>query len=247
MKLLHLFILPLLTSLLTTPAYDFSILSDYFIYDIETSSITGLSENGLQKDMLRIYGPNFNKEHIILTSVTENAFDNARYSSIMISKSITSFKPSLEGKTIYYTGNEEEFNDFILNNGIDKEKLTYIYYEACDEGFVEFWNNEVAILDGGVCSILLEEHNDLFNKMNNLYSNLLPEDIVNINKNVDEDGYTIKTLVDYINSLTKPETPPSRSRSLSKDTMVKLILFVSGIGITAIFLFYSLKNKDIIE
>lgn len=211
--------------------------SDYYV-------ITGVQEEYLSKDELRIYGKDYDENHRYIKEVESDAFDLANYQSIMISKDVETFGPSLEDKTVYYTGTEEEFETFVIANSIDTSKLVACYYEACDEGFLRFWKSNIETLES-ICDILTDK--PLLDKMFRLYDQL---DITLDKKVVDEyetDDSTIKELVKYIDSLVDPDPEPAKKSELSQNTMMTFILAIAGIGMTSITVFYLLKDKKIIE
>ena len=210
---------------------------DYYV-------ITSVKDEYIGKDELRIYGKDFDDNNTYVKEVAVNAFDLCTYTSIMISKDVETFGPSLDDKIVYYTGTGDEFEVFASNNSIDTTKLRSCYYQACDEGFIRFWNSEIETLES-ICDILTDK--PLLNKMFRLYDQL---EITLDKKVVDEyetQDSTIKELVKYIESLVDPDPEPAKKSELSQNTMMTFILAIAGIGMTSITIFYLLKDKKIIE
>ena len=217
--------------------FTYNQVSDYYV-------ITGVQDDYLSKDELRIYGKEYDEDHRYVKEVAADALDTASYTTIMISKDVETFGPSLNNKIVYYTGTEDEFEVFVTANSIDVTKISALYYQACDEGFIRFWETEIKTLPS-ICDILTDK--PLLNKMFKLYDQL---DITLDKKVVDEyetEDTTIKELVKYIESLVDPDPEPAKKSELSQNTMMTFILAIAGIGMTSITIFYLLKDKKIIE
>lgn len=205
-----------------------------------TYLIESVKDEFLTNDELRIYGKDYDaKNHY--SHVAVNAFDNASFTKLMVSKDVISFLPTLENKTIYFTGNELEFtslsSQFVNCN---------VLYHACDEGFINFWMTNIRSMSS-ICDVLLPANVDIYNKLYTLYAQL---DLTGDKEKVDNfnDGEsTIKKSMEYLDSLANPTPSPSKPHKMSKDMMLYFVLIVASIGMTSICIFYLLKDKNIID
>ena len=221
---------------------------DQFVYETsldETYSIiTNVSESYKSADELRIYGKDYNDDGLLFKQV--NSLGTASFTKIMISKDVETFTPDLTGKTVFYTGTEEEFNTFASNNSITKSNLSHILYQACDEGFMRFWEDNILPL-ASICDLL--DNHTLYDQMMELYNQLsYTGDKAVIDEAHDESrDSTIKDTIEYISSMINPVPTPSKKSELSQSTMLIFVLVIASIGMTSIGVFYLLKDKKIIE
>lgn len=205
-----------------------------------TYLIESVKSEFLLADELRIYGQDFDaKRHY--AHVASNAFDGASFSKLMVSKDVITFSPTLENKTIYFTGSEIEFAP------LEPQFINcHINYYACDEGFINFWMTNIRSMSS-ICDVLLPANVDIYNELYTLYAQL---DLTGDKEKVDNfnDGEsTIKKSMEYLDSLANPTPSPSKPHKMSKDMMLYFVLIVASIGMTSICIFYLLKDKNIID
>jgi hypothetical protein len=204
-------------------------------------AIESVKPEYLDAEELRIYGSDF-LEKIHYSEVKPLALQNANFERIMISKDVEIFSPSLEGKTVYYTGTQEEFEQL----GIVIDEYTTVLYEACDEGFINFWYENIRTFSS-ICDVILEQNKPIYEKLMTLYNQLdITGDKDTIN-NYNDGSSTIKESIDYIQSLINPSPEPSKPKEMSQDMMLYFVLAVASIGMTSICIFYLLKDKNIID
>lgn len=223
----------LLTSLFTSSAWYFPI--DYS-RDVTVEDHVLTAVNDKDSQYIRIYGESG------AASIGEHAFDDCKFEYLMVSNKVrenaATFPDTL---TVFeYTGPASDINFAIPEN------VTVIEY-ACDEGFMNYWNEFIRPnIDGSICNVS-KEH---YIKMKALYSNLNNDwghDLSTINQQLDGTG-TIKDSVAYLDSYFGGSNKSQMTeKEISQSVMITLILIIASFGMTSIGLFYFLKDKNVIK
>lgn len=222
----------LLASLFTSSVWNVQIqYSDDII--VEDHVLTAVNDKDSQ--YIRVYAESG------ATSIGEHAFDDCKFEYLMVSNKIrenaATFPDTL--KTFEYTGAAADIN-FDL-----PEDVTVIEY-ACDEGFLNYWNEFIRPnIDGSICNVN-KEH---YVKMKSLYSNLdrWAYDLETVNTTHDGTG-TIKDSIKFLdNYFGNSNKSRMTEKEISQSVMITLILIIASFGMTSIGLFYFLKDKKVIE
>ncbi len=241
--------LPLLltsSSGLSNPAYKLDDLYEYAQENDESYTINKVKDSALHLTDFRIYGQKYNEGNKLIKKVNTDTFKDINLSSIMISEDVEIYLPSLNNVTIFYTGNEEQFANFLARNNLSNEDIKEVYFEACDEGFLNFWSENISPLNS-ICDLLEPNMKDTYDKLMRLYNGLaLTQDKYHVDK-IMEDEQTIGETIEYLSSLINPQMAKPVEIEMEQDTMLIFILIVASIGMTSICIFYLLREKNIID
>ena len=174
-----------------------------------------------------------------VTSIDEHAFDGCSFTSIMVSNSVTTFAPTLtDGITLNLTNDKASYSFALPENVVINEY-------ACDEGFINYWNDKVRP-DGevDVCSMSIDDYILLKDK----YDLLVAEDKAYVNDYIDKAEQSIEDTMDYLSKYFEEEkqTNPSK-KNLPQDMTIGIIVSVAIFGMTTISIFYILKQQKIIN
>lgn len=178
------------------------------------------------------------------TSISEYAFDDCSFTTLMVSKSITTINATfpITLTTLEFTGAKEEISFAVPQN------VQVIEY-ACDEGFLNYWNQYIRPnIDGTICNVT----KDHYQRMKALYSQLdsgefLTNDIEIVNKTKDGTG-TIADSIEFLNNhFNGSNKSQMTEKEISQSVMITLILIIASFGMTSIGLFYFLKDRKVIE
>ena len=225
----------LLASLFTTTAW---YRTDYSIeVTVEDHVLT--SVNDKESKHVRIY------ENSGATSIDEHAFDGCEFTTLMVTNAIrenhAEFPNTLT--TLEYTGALEDIKFAIPDN------VTVVEY-ACDEGFLNYWNEFIRPnIDGSICNVN-KEH---YVKMKLLYSQLKNRnDYANVDSETVEttkDGTgTIRDSIRFLDSyFGNSNKSQMGEKEISQSVMITLILIIASFGMTSIGLFYFLKDRNVIK
>lgn len=206
----------------------------------EENVLVKVKENEIYSEELRVY---FDEETPI-SEIKEGAFDACPLlNTVMLScyipvvpQNLFSNVPSL--RTINYTGTEEQFN--IL--GLNVSGITVNYY-ACDEGFINYWFNEIRVTEQtNICDISDETYREMLAK----YSALDDSERSVVNEFQDGET-TIFDSIQYLKSTKNKTTPQTNNPDVNKSTMIAFILIIASIGLSFICVFYLLKERKVIK
>ena len=196
------------------------------------------SVNNKTAQYVRIY------ETSDVTSISEHAFDDCTFTTLMVSKSVTFVNASFPNTltTLEYTGSLEDISFAIPDNVTVKEY-------ACDEGFLNYWSEYIRPnISGSICNVT-KQH---YVRMKTLYASLSRDDFaVNdldiVNSTHDGTG-TIKDSIAYLDGyFGNANRSQMTEKEISQSVMITLILIIASFGMTSIGLFYFLKDKKVIE
>ncbi len=172
-----------------------------------------------------------------ITSVAEHAFDGCTFASIMISDVVTTFEATIP-------------DEAYVNLTKSKSAYSYSFPEeiivneyACDEGFLNYWNEHIRDnIDGSICNVA-KKH---YYFMKNLYTELNNHDRYVVDKTVDGTG-TIKDSIKFLDSHFNSSPSQMTTKEISQSVMITVILVIASFGMTAIGIFYVLKDKKVIN
>ena len=129
------------------------------------------------------------------------------------------------------------------------DNVTVVEY-ACDEGFLNYWNEFIRPnIDGSICNVN-KEH---YVKMKLLYSQLKNRnDYANVDSETVEttkDGTgTIRDSIRFLDSyFGNSNKSQMGEKEISQSVMITLILIIASFGMTSIGLFYFLKDRNVIK
>ena len=200
-------------------------------------TLTGVSS--VNSEEIRIY---YN-ESTIIDEISDTAFTTCtQLNSLMISKCVlyvndAAFIDSIS--TVNYTGSQEQFE--ALN--ITKE-FTKINYYACDEGFINYWNEKVRTsAEVSICDMSKSDFQALYA----LYSNLSLTDRKTVDETKDIANEKIgESMAVLINQFKTPQSSQPKNE-WKQSGAITFIIIVSVIGMTSICVFFLLKTKQIIS
>lgn len=214
-------------------------------YEIVDGVLTSVLPEYIDATSIRIYGPEF--DDTAINSIADDAFTSmSSLNSIMISKevSLTSadFLPN-SVKTIYFTGKIEEFSLTNLPQDIT------VHYEACDEGFICKWHDEVREYNDVSVSICDTVSKATYQEFASLYSNLSSTgDFETVKLYPDTEEFNIGESMKKLADMYSPSSDSKNNqKTMSQSSMIVLILVIAAIGMTSIGLFYVLKDKKVIS
>ena len=200
-------------------------------------TLTGVSS--VNSEEIRIY---YNESKII-DEISDTAFTTCtQLNSLMISKCVlyvsdAAFIDSIS--TVNYTGSQEQFE--ALN--ITKEFANINYY-ACDEGFINYWNEKVRTsAEVSICDMSKADFQALYA----LYSNLSLTDRKTVDETKDIANEKIgESMAVLINQFKTPQSSQPKNE-WKQSGAITFIIIVSVIGMTSICIFFLLKTKQIIS
>lgn len=200
-------------------------------------TLTGVSS--VNSEEIRIY---YNESKII-DEISDTAFTTCtQLNSLMISKCVlyvndAAFIDSIS--TVNYTGSQEQFE--ALN--ITKEFANINYY-ACDEGFINYWNEKVRTsAEVSICDMSKSDFQALYA----LYSNLSLTDRKTVDETKDIANERIgESMAVLINQFKTPQSSQPKNE-WKQSGAITFIIIVSVIGMTSICVFFLLKTKQIIS
>lgn len=211
--------------------------SNYF--NIENKQVVSIKNEHINDYELRIYSQD---EPL---TIKEGVFNLApNLDTLMLTYHLNSIGEqtfSSNFKTINFTGSEEEF----LLLGLELRSDIVIYFYACDEGFVNYWNTFVRISeDTSLCdSVTKEDYQTLLT----LYKTLETDDKANVDVYRDKADATIKDSMKYLDGLYGDKESKRVEKETSPSLMITLIIIAASVGMTFIAVLYLLKDKNIIE
>ena len=172
-----------------------------------------------------------------ITSVAADAFTGCSVNSIMISDTVQNFYPVLnEGTIVNLTKEKSAYNFDLPNNLVINEY-------ACDEGFINYWNLYIRNnVDQSICNVSREH----YVKIKNFYSNLSNGDKLTVN-NISDGTGTIEESLKYLDGHFNSSPSQKVNREIPKTVMITVILVIASFGMTAIGIFYVLKDKKVIK
>ena len=188
---------------------------------------------------IRVY---YNQEKPI-DEIADNAFTPCtNLSTVMFSYSIThitnnAFPDSVT--TVKYTGSEEAYNALGLT-----KTFTSLSFYACDEGFVNYWNDVIRPQEK---TSICEMSKDTFNALYGKYILLNSEEKAVVDNTVDKAGAKIgASMQELVNMFYKPNGSKAKSE-WKQSGAITLIIIISVIGMTSICVFFLLKTKKLID
>ena len=206
-------------------------LSKPYSTDFEVENHILMSVNEKTASEIRIY-----KSSGII-SVDSHAFDDCTFTSIMISNSVTTFNPVLADNVVVNLTKDKASYSFDL-----PANLTVNEY-ACDEGFINYWNLYIRDnIDGSICNVSKEHY--IYVK--GLYSGLSDYD-KNVVENTSDGTGTIKDSIKFLDSHFNSSPSQMTTKEISQSVMITVILVIASFGMTAIGIFYVLKDKKVIN
>ena len=172
-----------------------------------------------------------------IVSVAADAFEGCSVNSIMISDTVQNFYPVLnEGTIVNLTKEKSAYNFDLPNNLVINEY-------ACDEGFINYWDLYIRKnVDQSICNVSREH----YVKIKNFYSNLSNGDKLTVNHISDGTG-TIEESLKYLDGHFNSSPSQKVNREIPKTVMITVILVIASFGMTAIGIFYVLKDKKVIK
>lgn len=201
-------------------------------------TVTGVVESSKNKEELRVYYD----ENKVVDEIDSDAFVTCpNLTTLMFSYSITHIdNDALDNIVVVkYTGSEEQYNAL----GITKT-FSSIYYYACDEGFINYWNTTIRPEKGtSICDISKETFNTLYSR----YIQLTSEEKAVVDTTLDKAGAKIgDSMQELVNLFYKPNSSKPKSE-WNQSGAITLIIVISVIGMTSICIFFLLKTKKLID
>ena len=172
-----------------------------------------------------------------IVEVSANAFDGCVVESIMISDTVQRFYPVLNAGTIVNLTKEISAYNFDLPDNVTINEY------ACDEGFINYWDLYIRNnVDQSICNVS-KEH---YNQIKILYSNLSNQDKLTVNHISDGTG-TIEDSLKYLDGHFNSSPSQKTNKEIPQTVMITVILVIASFGMTAIGIFYVLKDKKVIN
>ena len=172
-----------------------------------------------------------------IVAVDANAFDGCNVESIMISDAVRNFYPVLNEGTIVNLTKEKSAYHFDLPDNVTINEY------ACDEGFTNYWDLYIRNnVDKSICNVSREH----YTKIKALYSNLSEQDKLTV-KNLEDGTGTIEDSLEYLDSHFNSSPSKMTTKEISQSVMITVILVIASFGMTAIGIFYVLKDKKVIN
>ncbi len=203
-------------------------------------TITGVDSSLINKKEIRVYY----SENNTIDEIADDAFASCtNLKTLMLSRCVTNITNDafIDSITkLQYTGSEEEY----LLLGINKETIANVDYFACDEGFINYWNENIRpTAEFSICDI----SNTTFNYLYELYSDLTLADknIVDNTLDIAEEKIGDSMLV-LIDQFKKPQ-PSKQTYEWEQSGAISFIIIVAVIGMTSICVFFLLKTQQIIS
>ncbi|MCR5505991.1 MAG: hypothetical protein K6F07_03260 [Bacilli bacterium] len=202
-------------------------------------TVIGVEEGLKNASEIRVY---YN-ENKIIDEIDSGAFTScANLTTLMFSYSITNINDAVfpsNVTTVKYTGSEASYQAL----GLTKEFLSLSYY-ACDEGFINYWNDVIRpTKTTSICDLSKETFNVLYSKyilLNNEEKNV-------VDNTVDKAGAKLgASMQELINLFYKPNNSKTKSE-WNQSGAITLIIIISVIGMTSICVFFLLKTKKLID
>lgn len=212
----------------------------YFTYELledGTYKVTGVSDSHLQDKELRIYATTDNFE---ITEIGANAFDGAtNLESLMITRNVVKIAEGALSNSyiINYTGSSEEWDE------IGYVGVSGLVNYGLDEGFINLWNDTIKITS--VCDI----DETTYRLLNSKYLILGVDDRVEVDKYEFDQvhHYTIKDGMKTLSQKYDKKAAPEKGPTFDQNTTLIMVVVISLIGMTAMCVFYSFKDNNIIE
>ncbi len=196
-------------------------------------------ENGVLKNVLdksaqeiRIYSDNN------IVEVAADAFDGCSFTSIMVSDTVERFYPVLSDGVILNLTKDKASYNFELPTNVQINEY------ACDNGFINYWNENIR---NKVTRTICDVDKTHYDYVKNLYNNLNWYDQIVVN-NTPDGTNNIKESLAYLDSHFNGTAPlPMTAKEISQSVMITVILVIASFGMTAIGVFYVLKDKRVIN
>ena len=172
-----------------------------------------------------------------ITEVAADAFEGCTVNSIMISDTVQHFYPVLNEGTVVNLTKEKSAYHFDLPDNVTINEY------ACDEGFINYW--DLYIRDNvtkSICNVT----RDHYTKIKNLYSNLSNQDKLTVNHTSDGTG-TIEDSLKYLDNHFNSSPSQKTNKEIPQTVMITVILVIASFGMTAIGIFFVLKDKKVIK
>lgn len=182
-------------------------------------------------------------DDVLVDSIGENVFDlTTNKFDLMISNGVTSIDLGALSNSnilsINYTGSKEEWE--ALNITFSKP----VNYYQKDEGFINYWNRFIRTSkDVDIC--LIKESD--YRLVKGMYDALESYDRSYVNDYRDITGQTIKQSMTLLDNMFKDNKDNHQGAMIKQDTMIALVVSIAISGMTAISIFYLLKQKNIIS
>lgn len=203
----------------------------YFSTDFTVENHVLVSVNDKAAKEIRIYKDSG------ITTIDEHAFDGCSFDSVMISDCVTTINAEISENVLVKFTKAKSSYSFDL-----PENVQYLEH-SCDEGFLNYWTENIRDdIDGSICNVSI----DNYRYVKELYSNLNNYDKFIVENTIDGDA-TIKESLKFLDSQFSSTPSESNSREISKGVMISLILVIASFGMTAIGIFYVLKDKKVIK
>lgn len=203
-------------------------------------TVTGIKADSLDSNSIRIY--RFDDQPI--DAIADDAFVGTSFSSIVLSKDIVyinsvAFENAPNIESIYYTGSLEKFQS--LNLSFD---INHVYPYSVDEGFINYWNDNIRPEERtNICDISKDE----YQKVYEMYKNLVQSDLNIVNAYVDKAGAKIGDSMKELNNVFSEKGSQKRKDEWNQTGAITLIIVIAVIGMTSITVFFLLKTKNIIH
>ena len=199
-------------------------------FNIENGVLLSVKEKSFKE--IRIYS-NSN-----IVEVAVDAFDGCSLTSIMVSDSVQRFYPVLSDDIVLNLTKNKEAYQFDIPTNVQVNEY------ACDEGFLNYWNENIRDkVTKSICNVDKTQYNSI----KTLYNDLSTYDRVVINQTKDGTG-TIKDSLTYLDNHFNGTAPSQMTtKEISQSVMISIILAIASFGMTAIGVFYVLKDKKVIN
>ena len=198
---------------------------------VEGDAIVGVQEDAKWCTEFRIYS---NRG---ITAVAADAFDGCTVNKIMISDTVQHFYPVLEeGTVVNLVKDKASYHISFPSNVVVNEY-------ACDEGFLNYWDANIRDnVTKSICNVSKTQ----YDYVKTLYQQLSPFDLNVVNHTSDGKG-TIEDSMKYLENHFSSSPTQQKSKEIPQTIMISLILVIASFGMTAIGIFYVLKDKKVIN
>ena len=187
----------------------------------------------------------YSYDDLLIDEIDDNAFLNTNFTTLVLTNKVkkvnkNAFENAPSIIRLKYTGNESEFSALELKYEFQEG----ISYYSVDEGFVNYWNENVRPESG---SNICEMSETDFRYVYGLYKSLNDEDLAVVDSYVDCANAKIQdSMKELISHFTK--TPSNKtSEEWNQTGAITLITIIAVIGMTSITVFFLLKTKNIIN
>ncbi|MCQ2814900.1 MAG: hypothetical protein MJ227_01200 [Bacilli bacterium] len=138
------------------------------------------------------------------------------------------------------------FAGFSTQNAVKTEaQEAEVQHLETAQKYEEYWTANVRPTpESSICDVDKDTYNFLYYE----YNVMVRGEKVLLDEWTDLAGEKVKASLDFLTAMYYPKTTPSNTKNaLPEDTTLTIIISIAFIGMTAIGLFFVLKNKNLID